>query len=52
MASEGHEVVVYIYDISKGMAKAMSQALLGKYLEENWININDFLSIYLSSTTS
>ena len=37
MASEGHEVVVYIYDISKGMAKAMSQALLGKYLEENWI---------------
>ena len=30
MAAQGQEVIVYIYDISKGLAKAMSQALLGK----------------------
>ena len=30
MASDGQDVIVYIYDISKGMAKAMSQALLGE----------------------
>ena len=30
MATEGFEVKVYIYDISRGLAKAMSQALLGK----------------------
>lgn len=36
MASEGQEVKVYIYDMSKGLAKAMSQAFLGKRLEGIW----------------
>ncbi|XP_070581111.1 uncharacterized protein [Ptychodera flava] len=31
-----HPVKLYIYDISRGMARAMSQAILGKHIEGVW----------------
>lgn len=31
--SEGYKVVLRVYDISQGMAKALSPALLGKQIE-------------------
>ncbi|WAQ96638.1 DESI1-like protein [Mya arenaria] len=36
MASEGVEVKVYIYDLSRGLARSMSQAFLGKQIDGVW----------------
>mmetsp|Transcript_18288 Transcript_18288/g.32769 ORF Transcript_18288/g.32769 Transcript_18288/m.32769 type:complete len:514 (-) Transcript_18288:165-1706(-) len=33
---EGYPVVLYLYDLSRGMARAMSQSLLGKQLDGIW----------------
>ncbi|XP_053390615.1 uncharacterized protein LOC123563678 [Mercenaria mercenaria] len=36
MASDTYDVKVYIYDLSRGLARTMSQAFLGKQLEGIW----------------
>ena len=33
---QGNSVVLHLYDLSQGMAKAMSQAIIGKQIDGIW----------------
>ena len=36
MADDGEEVLLYVYDLSNGFARLMSQGLLGKHIDGVW----------------
>ena len=36
MAEDGEEVLLYVYDLSNGFARLMSQGLLGKHIDGVW----------------